>query len=91
VREGVNTYLDVGLNVNLNLGRTSVRQGKDLSLAISSYSMKGKGTAYTSGLSVCSSLLEVDSRVESVHQTDGVELGLYTLQEGAKEGRGSDD
>jgi hypothetical protein len=90
-QRALKTYLNIGLDVDLNLGRTSVRQGKDLSLAISSYNMKGKGPAYTSGLSVRSSLLEVDSRVESVHQPDGVELGLDTLQEGAKEGRGSDD
>jgi hypothetical protein len=49
------------------------------------------GVAYTGSLGISSHLLELDSRVEGVHQSDGVELGLDTLQKGAKEGRGSDD
>jgi hypothetical protein len=49
------------------------------------------GDAYTSGLNVTSGLLEVDSRVEGVHQSDGVELGLDALQEGSEEGGGGND
>ena len=41
---------------------------------------------YTSGQRVGSCLLEADSRVEGVHQSDGVELGLDALQEGSEEG-----
>ena len=86
------TYLDIGLDINLDLGRASVRESKDLTLSISFVtSISGDKGAYTSGLGVCSSLLEVDSGVESIHQTDGVKFGLDTLQEGAQEGRGSDD
>lgn len=36
-------------------------------------------------------LLKLDSLVESVHQTNSVELGLDTLKESTEEGRGSDD
>lgn len=82
----------MGLDINLNLGWTSIRESKDLTLSISFVtSRSGDKEAYTSGLGVCSSLLEVDSGVEGVHQTDGVKFGLDTLQEGAEKGRGSDD
>lgn len=86
------TYLDIGLDIDLNLGWTSVRESKDLTLSISFVMFRtGVKDTYTSGLGVCSSLLEVDSGVEGVHQTDGIELGLDTLQKGAEERRGSDD
>ena len=63
----MDTYLYIGLDIDLDLGRASVRQGKDLALIISSGTKRGVRGAYTSGLSVGSSLLEVDSRVEGVH------------------------
>jgi hypothetical protein len=81
----MDTYLYIGLDIDLDLGRTSVRQGKYLSLIISSSLKKGQ-EAHTSGQRVGSSLLEVDSRVEGVHQSNGVELGLDALQEGTEEG-----
>lgn len=85
-------YLDIGLDINLNLGWTSVRESKDLTLSISFVTSRSRDKeAYTSGLGVCSSLLEVDSGVESIHQTDGVKFGLDTLQEGSEKGRGRDD
>lgn len=47
--------------------------------------------AYSVGMSLGTGLLEFDPLIQSIHQADGVELGLDTLEEGAKERRGCDD
>lgn len=85
-RSKLQTYLDISLDINLDLSRTSVGQGKDLTLIVSFLSRNERSKiAHSSGLSVCCRLLEVDSRVESVHQPNGVELGLDALEERTEE------
>lgn len=84
--------LDVSLHIDVDLGGTSVRHGENLTLLRQLFlGWWQLSTAHSRRVSVGDRLFELDSLVEGVHQTDGVELGLDALEERAKEGRGSDD
>ena len=79
----------------MDLGGTSVRHRKDLTLSyqlVPLYCGVQVARAYsTSDRVLVVGLLELDSLIQSVHQSDGIELGLNTLEESTKKGRGSDD